>query len=99
MADHDFPGDFAVRVMVQTSFGVFERKHAVDDRVNLMLLHPAAKVFEITTAAGSDWLVRRLAQEHGHEVDSTRHALEGTHEGYLGAIGNGLYRLNEPTGS
>src|ERR1700681_1794304 len=99
MADHDFACDFTARVMVQTGFGVFERKHAVDDRPDLMLFHHAAQVFEITTAAGRDWLVCRLAQEHGHEVDSTRHARESTDEGYLAAVGDGLDRLRQRTGS
>src|ERR1700732_4921297 len=72
MADHDFAGDFAARVMAQAGFGVFERKHAVDDRPDLMLFHHAAQVFEITTAAGRNRLVCRLAQEHGHEVDADR---------------------------
>src|SRR6202521_2428681 len=99
MADYDFAGDFAARVMGQTGFGVFERKHAVDDRPDLMLFHHAAQVFEITTAAGRDWLVCRLAQKYGHEVDPTSHARQSTHEGYLAAIGDGLDRLRQRTGS
>src|SRR3984893_4007111 len=90
MADHDFAGDLAARVMAQTGFGVFERKHAVDDRLDLMLFHHAAQVFEITTAAGRNRLVCRLAQEHGHEVDAARPARPSTHQGNLGAIGDGL---------
>src|SRR5580700_2385941 len=99
MADHDFAGDFAARVMAQAGFGVFKRKRAVDDRLDLMLFQHAAQVFEITTAAGRDWLVCRLAQEHGHEVEATRHARERTHEGYLTAIGDGLDRLRQRTWS
>src|ERR1700681_292818 len=95
MADHDFAGC----VMAQAGFGVFKRKRAVDDRLDLMLFQHAAQVFEITTAAGRDWLVCRLAQEHGHEVEATRHAREGAHDGYLAAIGDGLYRLRQSTGS
>src|SRR5580700_2693320 len=99
MADHDFAGDFAARVMAQAGFGVFERKHAVDDRLDLMLFQYAAQVFEITTAAGRNRLVCCLAQEHGHEVDTARHARQSTHEGYLAAIGDGLDRLRQRTGS
>src|ERR1700726_4767733 len=99
MADHDFAGDFAARVMAQTGFGVFERKHAVDDRPDLMLFHHAAQVFEITTAASRNRLVCRLTQEHGHEVDAARHSRQSTHEGYLAAIGDGLDRLRQRTGS
>src|ERR1700675_851955 len=99
MADHDFAGDFAARVMAQAVFGVSERKHAVNDRLDLMLFQYAAQVFEITTAAGRNRLVCRLAQEHGHEVDAARHARQSTHEGYLAAIGDGLDRLRQRTGS
>src|SRR3984893_10024893 len=99
MADYDFAGDFAARVMGQAGFGVFERKHAVDERPDLMLFHHATQVFEITTATGRDWVVCGWAEEEGHELDATRHARQSTHEGYLAAIGDGLYRLRQRTGS
>src|ERR1700674_3247469 len=99
MADHDFAGDFGARVMAHAGFVVLERKHAVDDRPDLMLFHHAAQVFEITTAASRNRLVCRLTQEHGHEVDAARHARQSTHEGYLAAIGDGLDRLRQRTGS
>src|ERR1700719_1037147 len=99
MTDHDLAGDFAARVMAPSRLGVIEGKHAVDDRPYLMLFYHPAQVLEITTAAGRDRLVRRLAQEHCHEVEGALHARQSTHEGYLPAIGDGFSRLRQRTRS
>ncbi len=71
MVDQDLTGDFAARVMGPASPGVIEGIYAVDDRPDIMLFHYPTHVLEITTAAGCDWLERRLTQEHGHEIDAT----------------------------
>src|SRR6266850_2184976 len=99
MADHNLAGDFAACVMAPTDLGVIEGKYAVDDRPDLMLFHHPAQVLEIATAADHDRLERRLAQEHGHEVDAALCARENAHEGYLAAIRDCLDRSRQRIGT
>src|ERR1700681_4571583 len=99
MAEHDLAGDLAAGVVGPTGFGVVEGIHAVDDRPDLMLLHQAAQVLQITTDARRDRLEPRLANEHGQEVHADSIGRQGAHQRDLAAIGHRFGRLRQRTGA
>src|SRR6202158_5111597 len=99
MAEYDLAGDLAAGIVAPTSFGVVEGIHAIDYRPDLMLLHQAAQVLQVTTAARRDRLKSRLAHEHGPEVHAAFAGRPGAHQRDLAAIGHGFDRLRQRTGS
>src|ERR1700676_579361 len=99
MAEHHLAGDLAAGIMAPTGLDVVEGIHAVDDRPNLMLLHQAAKILQVTTAARRDQLKPRLADEHGPEVQAASIGRKSAQERDLAARGCCLGRVRQRTGA